>query len=136
MFRQTNKHGQIKLMSDLFILIVDDSPTMRRIIKNTLERLGHRESVEASNGKEALQQLEEHPINFIITDWNMPEMNGLEFVTELRTTPEYAKIPVLMITTRGMKDDVLQAVQAGVNNYVVKPFTPETLEQKMNKLLA
>ncbi len=123
-------------MSDLFILIVDDSPTMRRIIKNTLERLGHRESVEASNGKEALQQLEEHPINFIITDWNMPEMNGLEFVTELRTTPEYAKIPVLMITTRGMKDDVLQAVQAGVNNYVVKPFTPETLEQKMNKLLA
>jgi len=136
LFRQTNKHGQIKLMSDLFILIVDDSPTMRRIIKNTLERLGHRESVEASNGKEALQQLEEHPINFIITDWNMPEMNGLEFVTELRTTPEYAKIPVLMITTRGMKDDVLQAVQAGVNNYVVKPFTPETLEQKMNKLLA
>jgi two-component system chemotaxis response regulator CheY len=123
-------------MSDLFILIVDDSPTMRRIIKNTLERLGHRESVEAGNGKEALQQLEEHPINFIITDWNMPEMNGLEFVTELRTTPEYEKIPVLMITTRGMKDDVLQAVQAGVNNYVVKPFTPETLEQKMNKLLA
>lgn len=122
-------------MSDLFILIVDDSPTMRRIIKNTLERLGHRESVEAGNGKEALQQLQEHPINFIITDWNMPEMNGLEFVTELRTTPEFEKIPVLMITTRGMKDDVLQAVQAGVNNYVVKPFTPETLEQKMNKLL-
>lgn len=122
-------------MSNLFILIVDDSPTMRRIIKNTLERLGHRESVEAGNGKEALQQLREHPINFIITDWNMPEMNGLEFVTELRATPEYEKIPVLMITTRGMKDDVLQAVQAGVNNYVVKPFTPETLEQKMNKLL-
>jgi two-component system, chemotaxis family, chemotaxis protein CheY len=123
-------------MSDLFILIVDDSPTMRRIIKNTLERLGHRESVEAGNGKEALQQLREHPINFIITDWNMPEMNGLEFVTELRITPEFEKIPVLMITTRGMKDDVLQAVQAGVNNYVVKPFTPETLEQKMNKLLS
>jgi two-component system chemotaxis response regulator CheY len=122
-------------MSNLFILIVDDSPTMRRIIKNTLERLGHRESVEAGNGKEALQQLREHPINFIITDWNMPEMNGLEFVSELRATPEYEKIPVLMITTRGMKDDVLQAVQAGVNNYVVKPFTPETLEQKMNKLL-
>lgn len=122
-------------MSNLFILIVDDSPTMRRIIKNTLERLGHRESVEAGNGKEALQQLREHPVNFIITDWNMPEMNGLEFVTELRATPEFEKLPVLMITTRGMKDDVLQAVQAGVNNYVVKPFTPETLEQKMNKLL-
>lgn len=123
-------------MSDLFILIVDDSPTMRRIIKNTLERLGHKDSVEAGNGKEALQQLKEHPINFIVTDWNMPEMNGLEFVTELRSTPEYEKMPILMITTRGMKDDVLQAVQAGVNNYVVKPFTPETLEQKISKLLA
>lgn len=122
-------------MSDLFILIVDDSPTMRRIIKNTLERLGHKESVEAGNGKEALQQLKEHPINFVVTDWNMPEMNGLEFVTELRATPEYEHLPVLMITTRGMKDDVLQAVQAGVNNYVVKPFTPETLEQKIQKLL-
>lgn len=123
-------------MSDLFILIVDDSPTMRRIIKNTLERLGHKDSVEAGNGKEALQQLKEHPINFVVTDWNMPEMNGLEFVTELRSTPEYEKLPVLMITTRGMKDDVLQAVQAGVNNYVVKPFTPETLEQKISKLLS
>lgn len=122
-------------MSDLFILIVDDSPTMRRIIKNTLERLGHKDSVEAGHGKEALQQLKQHPINFIITDWNMPEMNGLEFVTEIRSTPEYESLPVLMITTRGMKDDVLQAVQAGVNNYVVKPFTPETLEQKIQKLL-
>lgn len=123
-------------MSNLFILIVDDSPTMRRIIKNTLERLGHKESVEAGNGKEALQQLKEYPINFVITDWNMPEMNGLEFVTELRSTPEFESLPVLMITTRGMKDDVLQAVQAGVNNYIVKPFTPETLEQKIQKLLS
>ncbi len=123
-------------MSNLFILIVDDSPTMRRIIKNTLERLGHKESVEAGNGKEALQQLKEYPINFVITDWNMPEMNGLEFVTELRATPEFESLPVLMITTRGMKDDVLQAVQAGVNNYIVKPFTPETLEQKIQKLLS
>jgi two-component system chemotaxis response regulator CheY len=123
-------------MSNLFILIVDDSPTMRRIIKNTLERLGHKESVEAGNGKEALQQLKEYPINFVITDWNMPEMNGLEFVTELRATSEFESLPVLMITTRGMKDDVLQAVQAGVNNYIVKPFTPETLEQKIQKLLS
>lgn len=123
-------------MNNLFILIVDDSPTMRRIIKNTLERLGYKESVEAGNGKEALQQLKEYPINFVITDWNMPEMNGLEFVTELRATPEYESLPVLMITTRGMKDDVLQAVQAGVNNYIVKPFTPETLEQKIQKLLS
>lgn len=120
---------------DIIILIVDDSPTMRRIIKNTLERIGFKASYEAENGKEALDQLALHPINFVITDWNMPEMNGLEFVTALRNTPEYAKLPVLMITTRGMKEDVLQAVQAGVNNYVVKPFTPETLEAKIGKLL-
>lgn len=125
-------------MSDLElqILIVDDSPTMRRIIRNTLERLGHKTAYEASNGKEALVQLKDHlDINFIITDWNMPEMNGLEFVTELRSNNEFSSLPVLMITTRGMKDDVLQAVQAGVNNYVVKPFTPETLEAKINKLI-
>lgn len=120
---------------DIIILIVDDSPTMRRIIKNTLERIGFKASFEAENGKEGLEQLALHPINFVITDWNMPEMNGLEFVTALRNTPEYAKLPVLMITTRGMKEDVLQAVQAGVNNYVVKPFTPETLEAKIGKLL-
>lgn len=120
---------------DLFILVVDDSPTMRRIIKNSLERLGYKDSVEAANGKEALAQLKDHPINFILTDWNMPEMNGLEFVTELRGSEEHKDIPVLMITTRGMKDDVLQAVHAGVNNYIVKPFTPETLEDKIQKLL-
>ncbi len=120
---------------DLNILIVDDSPTMRRIIKNTLERIGYRQSIEASNGLEALEALNDASINFIITDWNMPEMSGLEFVTELRSRAEYTKLPVLMITTRGMKEDVLQAVQAGVNNYMVKPFTPETLEAKINKLL-
>lgn len=120
---------------DLFILVVDDSPTMRRIIKNTLERIGHKHSVEAANGKEALEMLKLHDVNFVITDWNMPEMNGLEFVTEIRSQADYQHLPVLMITTRGMKDDVLQAVQAGVNNYIVKPFTPETLEQKINKIL-
>lgn len=120
---------------ELFILVVDDSPTMRRIIKNTLERIGHKNSVEAANGKEALEMLKLHDVNFIITDWNMPEMNGLEFVTEIRSQSDYEDLPVLMITTRGMKDDVLQAVQAGVSNYIVKPFTPETLEEKINKIL-
>lgn len=120
---------------DLFILVVDDSPTMRRIIKNTLERIGHKESVEAANGKEALEMLKLHDVNLVITDWNMPEMNGLEFVTEIRSQADYESLPVLMITTRGMKDDVLQAVQAGVSNYIVKPFTPETLEQKINKII-
>lgn len=121
--------------SEITILIVDDSPTMRRIIKNTLDRIGFKSSVEAENGKDALEQLSQHQVDFIITDWNMPEMNGLEFVTSVRADAQFAKLPILMITTRGMKDDVLQAVQAGVNNYVVKPFTPETLEAKISKLL-
>jgi two-component system chemotaxis response regulator CheY len=120
---------------DLLFLVVDDSPTMRRIISNTLERIGYKSSIEAANGKEALQQLENNDVEFIITDWNMPVMNGLEFVTEIRSTDDYKELPILMITTRGMKDDVLQAVHAGVNNYIVKPFTPETLEAKIGKLL-
>ncbi|MGM0587739.1 MAG: response regulator [Bacteroidota bacterium] len=120
---------------DLLFLVVDDSPTMRRIISNTLERIGYKNSIEAANGKEALQQLEGNEIQFIITDWNMPVMNGLEFVTEIRSDDDYKELPILMITTRGMKDDVLQAVHAGVNNYIVKPFTPETLEAKIGKLL-
>jgi len=120
---------------DLLILVVDDSPTMRRIICNTLERIGFENSIEADNGKSALEQMEENEVELIITDWNMPVMNGLEFVTEIRGNQEYKELPILMVTTRGMKDDVLQAVHAGVNNYVVKPFTPETLESKIDKLL-
>lgn len=120
---------------DLLILVVDDSPTMRRIICNTLDRIGFENSVEADNGKSALEKMEEHEVELIITDWNMPVMNGLEFVTEIRGNQEFKELPILMVTTRGMKDDVLQAVHAGVNNYVVKPFTPETLESKIDKLL-
>jgi len=120
---------------DLLILVVDDSPTMRRIIRNTLERIGYTNSIEADNGKSALDQMQENDVELIITDWNMPVMNGLEFVTEIRSDKETKDLPILMITTRGMKDDVLQAVHAGVNNYVVKPFTPETLEAKIDKLL-
>lgn len=120
---------------DILILVIDDSPTMRRIISNTLDRIGFKNSIEAANGKEALQQLENNEVDFIITDWNMPVMNGLEFVTEIRSDGDYSELPILMITTRGMKDDVLQAVHAGVNNYIVKPFTPETLEAKIEKLL-
>lgn len=119
---------------DILILVVDDSPTMRRIIRNTLERIGYKNSIEAENGKSGLEQMEENEIELLITDWNMPVMNGLEFVTEIRGNQEYEDLPILMVTTRGMKDDVLQAVHAGVNNYVVKPFTPETLESKIDKL--
>lgn len=123
-------------MIPLRILAVDDSPTMRRIIVNTLKRAGFEDVLEAEDGKFALAKLKVERINFVITDWNMPEMDGLSLVTTMRQTPELKDIPVLMITTRSSKDDIVEALKAGVNNYIVKPFTPETLKQKMDQILA
>lgn len=122
-------------MSDLKILAVDDSPTMRRIIINTLKRAGYGDVTEASDGKDALAKLKVDKFNFVITDWNMPEMDGLTFVTNIRKTPEYKDLPILMVTTRSVKDDIIEAMKAGVNNYIVKPFTPETLKEKIESTL-
>ena len=122
-------------MADLKILAVDDSPTMRRIIINTLKRAGYNEVVEATDGKDALAKLKVEEVNFVITDWNMPEMDGLTFVTVLRSMEEYKSIPILMVTTRSVKDDIVSALKAGVNNYIVKPFTPDTLKQKIEQAL-
>jgi len=123
-------------VADLKILAVDDSPTMRRIIINTLKRAGFSDVVEATDGKDAIAKLKVEPISFVITDWNMPEMDGLEFVTTIRGSDEYKDLPVLMVTTRSVKDDIVEALKAGVNNYIVKPFTPETLKQKIEQILA
>ncbi|MEW6049880.1 MAG: response regulator [Candidatus Zixiibacteriota bacterium] len=123
-------------MADLKILAVDDSPTMRRIIINTLKRAGFENVVEATDGKDALGKLKEEKVNFVITDWNMPEMDGLAFVTTLRSMDEYKALPVLMVTTRSVKEDIIEAMKAGVNNYIVKPFTPETLKAKIDQVLA
>jgi two-component system chemotaxis response regulator CheY len=122
-------------VADLKILAVDDSPTMRRIIVNTLKRAGFEDVMEASDGKDALAKMKVEKFNFVITDWNMPEMDGLTFVTTLRTIDEYKKLPVLMVTTRSVKDDIVEALKAGVNNYIVKPFTPETLKEKIEQVL-
>ncbi len=122
-------------MAELKILAVDDSPTMRRIIINTLKRAGFNDVVEASDGKDALAKLKVEQINFIITDWNMPEMDGLALVTTLRSSDEFKNMPILMVTTRSVKDDILEAMKAGVNNYIVKPFTPDTLKQKIEQIL-
>ncbi|MBN4056839.1 response regulator [bacterium AH-315-J21] len=117
------------------ILAVDDSPTMRRIIINTLGRAGFTDIVEAEHGKDALAKMEAEKIDFVITDWNMPEMDGLSFVTNVRSKPEHANIPILMITTRSVKEDIVEALKAGVNNYIVKPFTPDTLKSKIDEIL-
>lgn len=123
-------------MADLKILAVDDSPTMRRIIINTLKRAGFTNVVEASDGKDALAKMKVDKFNFVITDWNMPEMDGLSFVTTLRGMDEYKNLPILMVTTRSVKDDIVEALKAGVNNYIVKPFTPDTLKEKIEQVLA
>ncbi len=119
------------------ILVVDDSSTMRKIIANTLKKIGCEDVVEAGNGAEGLQQLGGGGIDFVVTDWNMPVMNGLDFVRELRgLESSAATLPVLMVTTNAESGDIAGAKAAGVNDYVVKPFTAETLKEKMSALLA
>ncbi len=114
-------------------LVVDDSSTMRRIIKNSLKRIGFEDIVEAENGRDALEKMGEEDVNIILTDWNMPEMDGLEFVKRVRATNQ--AIPILMVTTNAAKDDIVEALKVGVNNYIVKPFTPETLKEKVESVL-
>ena len=116
------------------ILVVDDSATMRRIVLRTLKDMGYTDFVEAENGQLALEAVERGGIGLVITDWNMPVMSGLEFVTELRAMN--ATLPILMVTTNASNQDVFQAIKAGVTNYVIKPFTAETLKEKVLEVLA
>ena len=117
------------------ILIVDDSMTMRRIIANTLKNLGYETFVEAEDGKDAYAKLYAESPDFIITDWNMPNMSGLEFVKAVRSDQKYGNIPILMVTTRGMKRDILEALKARVNSYIIKPFTPGVMKEKIEQIL-
>jgi len=122
---------------DLKFLIVDDSVTMRRIVANSLKTIGHEDFAEACDGREALQKLSiDDSINFVITDWNMPDVSGLELVKSIRANQKFGKIPILMVTTRGLKEDILEALQAKVNNYIVKPFTPQILREKIEQIIA
>jgi two-component system chemotaxis response regulator CheY len=120
---------------DHVVITVDDSSTMRRIIKNTLLKLGFSNILEAGNGVEALDVMAKNNVDVVVTDWNMPEMDGLTFVKTLRSKEEYKDLPILMVTTEAAKEDILTALRSGVNNYVVKPFTPDTLKEKIDKLL-
>jgi len=122
-------------MASMKILIVDDSLTIRRIITNALKTVGFSDTIEASNGKEALEKLTTGKVDFIITDWNMPEMNGLDLIKEVRANPLYSSMPILMITTRGTERDVVEALQAKVNSYIMKPFTPQELKEKIEGIL-
>jgi len=120
----------------LKLLVVDDSSTMRRIIKNTLARLGYKDVLEGANGVEGWNQMNNNPdIDMLITDWNMPEMNGLELVKKVRADERFKDLPIIMVTTEGGKAEVITALKAGVNNYIVKPFTPQVLKEKLGAVM-
>ncbi len=116
------------------ILIVDDFSTMRRIIKNLLRDLGFNNTVEADDGSTALPILKNGGIDFLVTDWNMPGMSGLELLEQVRADPQLNKLPVLMVTAEAKREQIIRAAQAGVNGYVVKPFTAAVLKEKIAKI--
>ncbi len=119
----------------LKFLVVDDSITMRRLIRNTLKKIGYPNMVEARDGRDAFAKLYVENPDFIITDWNMPNMCGLDFVRTIRKDEKYGKIPILMITTRGMKRDILEALKAKVDSYIIKPFSPDIVRDKIENIL-
>ena len=123
------------MSKDLKFLVVDDFSTMRRIIKNLLHDLGYPNVSEADDGKTALPMLQAGNFDFLITDWNMPGMPGLDLIKAVRADNKLAKMPVLMLTAEAKREQIIEAAQAGVNGYVIKPFTAETLKEKLDKIL-
>ena len=116
-------------------LVVDDSLAMRRIIVHALERIGYTNVVAAENGREALECFDES-VDFVITDWNMPRMSGVELTRAIRSTAGGASVPIMLVTTRGARQNIVAAIDAGVNSYILKPFTPSLLREKIDRLLA
>ena len=117
------------------ILVVDDFATMRKVIKNLLRQTGYQNVIEAEDGVVALKELRSQKIDFVISDWNMPNMTGIELLRAVRADSELSSLPFLMVTAESLKDNVLEAVKAGVSNYIVKPFTAEVLSEKIEKII-
>jgi two-component system chemotaxis response regulator CheY len=120
---------------NLKILIVDDFATMRKVIRNLLKQGGFENVAEAEDGMAALKVLKSQPVDFVISDWNMPNMSGLELLKAVRADEELKEMPFLMVTAEALKDNVVAAVKAGVSNYIVKPFTAEVLNEKIEKIV-
>jgi len=125
---------EVKLDPNMKILIVDDFSTMRRIIKNLLRDLGFTNTAEADDGLTAFPMLQQGNFDFLVTDWNMPGMEGIELLKKVRADEELKSLPVLLVTAEAKKEQIVQAAQAGVNGYIVKPFTSGTLKEKINKI--
>ncbi len=119
---------------EMKILIVDDFSTMRRIIKNLLRDLGFNNTQEADDGNSALPMLQTGNYDFLVTDWNMPNMSGIELLRTVRADAKLASLPVLMVTAESKREQIVEAAQAGVNGYIVKPFTAVTLKEKIEKI--
>jgi two-component system chemotaxis response regulator CheY len=125
---------EVDLNKDMKILVVDDFSTMRRIIKNLLRDLGFSNTDEADDGNTALPMLQTGKYDFLVTDWNMPGMTGIELLQHVRADPNLKTLPVLMVTAEAKRDQIVAAAQAGVNGYVVKPFTAAVLKEKIEKI--
>lgn len=116
------------------VLIVDDFATMRRIVRNVLKQIGFTNMVEADNGKAALKVLKKEKIDLIMCDWNMPEMPGIDLLKAIKSDNEFKNIPFVMVTAEAQKENIIEAVKAGVSSYIVKPFTAETVSEKLNTI--
>ncbi len=116
------------------ILVVDDFSTMRRIIKNLLRDLGFNNTSEADDGSTALPMLQNGSFDFLVTDWNMPGMTGIDLLKAVRADENLAHMPVLMVTAEQKREQIIEAAQAGVNGYIIKPFTAQTLKEKLDKI--
>ena len=121
--------------SNIRFLVVDDFSTMRRIIRNLLKEIGYVTADEAEDGDVALTKLRGSKFDFVVTDVNMPNMNGFELLRQIRADPALKALPVLLVTAEAKKEDIITAAQAGANGYIVKPFTKATLEEKLQKIL-
>lgn len=119
---------------NLSILVVDDFPTMRRIVRSLLKELGFTNVEEAEDGQDALNKLRAGGFQFVVSDWNMPNLDGLEMLKQIRADAALKDLPVLMVTAEAKKENIIAAAQAGASGYVVKPFTSATLEEKLNKI--
>jgi len=124
----------MSLDKNMKILVVDDFSTMRRIIKNLLRDLGYTNTHEADDGMTALPMLQTGTYDFLVTDWNMPGMQGIDLLKAVRADPKLSTLPVLMVTAESKRDQIVEAAQAGVNGYIVKPFTAQTLKEKLDKI--
>ncbi len=118
------------------ILVVDDAPMIRRILKNLLKEMGFTNVEEAEDGMVALQKLRSQKYDFVITDWNMPNLTGIELVQEIRKDPNLKHLPIMMVTAEAKKENIILALKSGVNNYIVKPFTPENVKAKIEAIFS